>query len=338
MATPHWGRLACVCTALGGEVMRALTNALRCHVEGWWRLWFPARDEEPNRVESGPSGRRGLSNLSAPGQGGPDVAGAVEALEYGGLAPPQRAPVAYPQRGPPGGECLRAEGFYVWLATRYMGIDVSRAACGPFHPPWPDASMLGCTANALFRMLGVHRLLATPPHPAEARGLTSPGRLGVACVCTHRRLCLCDDMDSRNGSRAETAGRHQCKWPWQRQCQDTLHVRGAPLVAVMTPRHNHHHHHVKPATSVDAAEQRGQCARPDLDDDDSSRDGHESDHSSGLNLHRSPGVPGSQCGRAPLPRPPWPIHLVCLCMDHHAQVAAPLQPSPPPHAITVTSA
>lgn len=64
--------------------------------------------------------------------------------------------------------------------------------------------------------------------------------------------------------------------------------------------------------------QRGHCARPDLDDD-SSRDGHESDHSSGLNLHRSPSFPCSQYQvpwqydrRAPLPRPPWPIHLVYL--------------------------
>lgn len=53
--------------------MRALTNALRYHVEGWWRLWFPARDEEPYRVESGPFGRRGLSNLSASGPGGLEV-------------------------------------------------------------------------------------------------------------------------------------------------------------------------------------------------------------------------------------------------------------------------
>ncbi|KAF5844820.1 hypothetical protein GGP41_008747 [Bipolaris sorokiniana] len=108
-----------------------------------------------------------------------------------------------------------------------MGTYVSRAAArGPLHAPWPGAWMLGCTANALFRMLGVHH---------------------------------------------------------------TLHARGAPVVAVMTPKNNHH---VEPATSVEAAKQRGECARLDLDND-SSRVGHESDHSSGLNLHRSPSFPGS---------------------------------------------
>lgn len=158
-----------------------------------------------------------------------DIAGAVEALGHGRLAPPQRAPVAYPQRGPPDGECLCVVGFYVWLASRKSNYGpracVAQAArCHseavpllapaggrhafghmtspstwefmypgqPVVPSTLHGRMRACWAALqmpCFACLGVHRLLATPPRPAEARGLTSPGawvwHVCVLYVCVH---------------------------------------------------------------------------------------------------------------------------------------------------------